>query len=185
MSTVGDVIEYLLAYERPGGGKIARFGGILITVPIFPAGMTITFSLFPYFNAYANIEFWQRFSPAIVPGALYFDSRHQGIQVQLGVFGTTLNSESHNTWIEVTESAPITTTITNISGVNQFFESVDSFLIVDSEADFKLIKKIIGEWGFMGNLKEEATETNRLLRALVEATPGAVMPSPQPPIGGG
>lgn len=164
MSTVTPMVEYLLALEKPGGGKLTRFGGVTVTLPVWPPGLSITFTLTPYFNTFASIEYWHRFSPSIVPGAFNFASSHRGIQVQLGILGTVHTSESHNTWIEITEAEPIVTTIINVSGVNQFFENTESFLIVDSEDDFKAIREVVRNWGAFESVATELRETNQLLR---------------------
>lgn len=184
MATMTNVIEYLLALEKPGGGKLVRYGVMLVTVPVFPPGMSLTFTITPYFNSYASIEYWHRFSPAIVPGTLLWDSRHSGMEICAGVCGAVATADGHNLWVEITESDPIITDVTNISGVNQFFETLDFFLLVDTEDDLKIVKEVIRKWGSIGKIEDQLDETNRLLRALIEATPGAVMPSPRPSIGG-
>lgn len=180
MSTMTPMVEYLLALRRPGGGQLVRYGAIQVTVPVFPPGMSITFALTPYFGSYASIEYWHRFSPSIVPGAFMFASSHSGIQLQVGLIGTVHTSESHNTWIEITDSNPVTTIITNVSGVNQFFENVDAFLLVDSEADLEMVREVVRNWGNFTAISDKLDETNRLLREIARGLGVAV--APQPPI---
>ena len=179
MSTVTPMVEYLLALRRPGGGQLVRYGAIQVTVPIFPAGMEITFTLNPYFGSYASIEYWHKFSPSIVPGSLQFASYHSGMQLQAELIGTVLTAESHNTWIEITESDPITTIINNVSNVNQFFENTDFFLLIDSEADLDMVREAVRNWGAFESLGTKIDETNRLLRDIARG-----VPSPEQPIEG-
>lgn len=184
MSTLTPMVEYLLALRTTagGGGQLVRFGGIQITVPIFPAGMSITWELTPYFGSYCSIEYWHRFSPSIVPGAFLFNSTHSGMVTQAGILGTTLLAESHSTWLEITESDPILTTITNVSGVNQFFENVESFLLVDSEDKLQVIREVVRNWGKFEANGSKIDETNDLLRQILGRE---AIYEPQPPITGG
>lgn len=185
MATMTDLIEYLLALRTPEGGAVVRYGVMLTTVPLFPPGMSITFTLTPYFDAFANIEYWHRFSPSIVPGTILWESSHSGMEIHSGLIRSIAYAEGHNAWLEITDANPIITTITNVSGVNQFFETFDFFLLVDNEENFKVVKDVVSNWGAFAT-REQFDETNRLLRALVKATPGAEQVlQPKPPIGGG
>lgn len=179
MSAITPIIEYLLALTRPGGGKLVRFGGVQITVPVFPPGMSITWAITPYFDAFACIEYLHRFSPSIVPNAFNFNSTHRGMLLQTGLISTIVTVESHNTWIEVTEQEPITTTITNVSGVNQFFESGESFLIIDSEEDLNFVREVVRNQGALESIPGLLKETNQLLRQIAGGPP-----APRPPLGG-
>lgn len=144
---MGPLIEYLLAYQKPGGGHICRFGTVVITIPFFPAGLEATFFVTPYFNGYASIEFWHRMSPAIVPGAFTWESSHRGMQLVVGTLGAMGIAEGHNVWVEITNSQPVTTVLTNISAIGQFFEVTDLFLIVDSEQDLQELHEVASMWG--------------------------------------
>ncbi len=146
--TLTPLIEYLLGITRKGGGKLCRLGIVQITVPIFPANTTITYTTEPYFSAYANIWFWWRLSPAMVPGAFNVNIRHSGMPRALGLLGATaLTLPGYQIWLDVRRGDPIVNEVTNISGVGQWFESQDFFLIVDTEDDLKKVQAISREWG--------------------------------------
>jgi len=178
MSTMTPLVEYLLAVERPEGGHVTRYGGATTTVPIFPQGLSISYELRPWFGSYASIEFYHRFSPSMVPGAFTFDSISSGVQIISGAIGTIHTMEGNNTWVVITDNDPIITTITNISGVNQFFETGDAFLLIDSESDFDFVKQVIQNWGAFEPMQKQLSDmvreqqyTNDLLRALANGTP--------------
>lgn len=186
MSTLGSLGEYLLAYTTPKGAKLCRLGIVLITVPIFPPNFTITWNVAPYFGAYCNIWLWHRLSPAIVPNTLLFTSHHRGMVMTSGLIAVLGVAEPHELWLEVKETEPINTTITNVSPLNQYLETLDFFLIIDTESDYKALMDVVRNWGSVGELYKQLAETNRLLTALVASTPGAAQRLlPQPPIRGG
>lgn len=167
MSTMTPMVEYLLALRLPTGGQLCRFGGLQTTVPIFPANTAITWSIAPYFGSYASIEFWHRFSPAMVPGAFNVVSRHVGLELVTGVIGASWTLESHNFWVEITEANNITTTITNISGLNQFFETFETFLLIDSEANMDYVREVVRNWGAFESVRPTIEETNNILRQML------------------
>lgn len=177
MATITPMIEYLLALRTPyGGGQLVRFGGLQITIPIFPAGIEISWAIAPYYGSYCSIEYWHRFSPSIVPGSLYYNVSHSGIQLQVGTIGTTFSSESHNTWIEIFESDPISASISNISGLNQFFESNEAFLLIDNEANLEYTREVVRSWGAFESIGPKLDETNELLREMFGSDSGPRYP---------
>jgi len=145
MSTMTPLVEYLAAVRSPKGASLVRQGGLQVIVPIFPPASEIAFSL--TFSGYASIAYYHRFSPSMVPGAFTYRSQHSGIELQTGTIGTIHLSEGNNYWLVVTKADPITTTISNISGVDQFFETGDSFLIIDSKEDYEEVMNLIRRWG--------------------------------------
>ena len=178
MSTMTPLIEYLMALRRPGGGKLCRFGVQLFTIPILPPLMSVTVTVTPYFGSYMSIEYWHRFSPAIVPNTVEWTVRHGGMEIASGLVSQVATDESHNFWLEITESDPSVATITNVTPVNQFYETLDHFLLVDNEEDYLRVKEVIRNWG-NDNVLAALRETNQLLRAISTG-----QPAPQPPIGG-
>jgi len=145
MSFMTPLIESLLAAERPGGGKLCRMG-VVQTTGILPPGFTATFQFAPYFNAYCNIEFWHAGSPSIVPGSLTFASHGRGMELQLNQVNELSIREGTALWLEVTIANPILTTITNDSELNQYFETLDFFLIVDTKSDLQAIRDIVAAY---------------------------------------
>ena len=150
---ISPLIEYLLATGRAGGGKLVKYGVSVVTVPIWPAGLNITFNTLPRHNAYANIQYSQSISPSMVPDAFYIESYQAGMILQIGNI-TENYFGLHYTWIEFLINSPITTIIRNISGLNQYFEIGQEFLVIDSEEDYKKVRKIIDEWNRVYRVKE-------------------------------
>jgi len=144
---MSQLVQYLLAYRKSGGGRIARMGIAQTTVPIFPAGLTVIFDLFPAGRAYANLYFWHRASPAVVPGVFNWTTAQEGMEVLVGIVRDMILAEGHEIWLEVTQAQPIRTIITNTSNLNQFMETVDMFLIIDTEEDMKEVRRVINSWG--------------------------------------
>lgn len=140
------LIEYLLAIGRAGGGKLVKYGVSVVRVPIWPAGLGLTFDVRPRQNAYANIQYSQTLSPAMVPDAFYIESHQAGMVLQIGNL-TEVAWGKHYTWIEFTVDSQIKTITINISGLNQYFELGQEFLIIDSQNDYKRVRAICDEWG--------------------------------------
>ena len=188
MATMSSLIEFLLAYERPGGGRICKFGALQILIPIFPPGMTVNWSTTPFFNSYANILFWTVVSPAIVPGVFAVDTDHYGLTITSSILSSAASNQGHNTWVEITEAHPLDSTITNNSNLPQHLEMGNVFLVVDSREDLEIIRGLTLAWG--SSMKQESlqVETNQLIRELVSAMKGQVVTptpvTPYPPIGG-
>jgi len=176
MSNLTGLAEYLLAYTLPGGGKVCRYGFEVETIPIFPPDTSVTFTITPYFGAYAAIEFYCKVSPAVVPGTIELVSSHSGMEISAGVLGELCLTEGLNFWIEITDQNPVYTILTNVSTVSQFYEVIDMFLLIDNEANYEKVKELIRLYGGSRDLVE-AQRTNHLLESLVRATPGAKMPS--------
>ena len=189
MATTSPLIEFLLAYERPGGGRICKLGALQILVPIFPPETAVTWTATPYFNSYASIQFWTILSPATVPGVFAVDIEHYGLAIESAtLYASSLGSGGHNSWIEITESHPLITTVSNVSNLPQILESGSVFLIIDSREDLERIRELTLAWGSSMKQEELQVETNQLIREMISAMKGqAVAPTPvtpYPPIGG-
>lgn len=183
MGTMGPMIEFLLAAERPGGGHLVKFGGMSLTVPIFPAGLSVVFTALPGVVAYASIQYYARWSPAMVPDAFEIAATHAGLFVDVGTINRTMIHEGHNSWIVITEKEPTVTTLTNVSGVDQMFEAEFAYLMVDTAEDLAIVKEIVSGWGSSDCMVAAQNRTNALLGQLITAQ-GGVLPLPRPPLGG-
>ena len=140
------LIETLLAYTDKYGGKVCRMGAVQTVIPVLPPGMTVTFEIRPYFNAYMNIEFWISGSPAIVPGTINWQSHQRGYELQLQLVNALTIRDGVQVWIEYTNADPIMTTIQNVSPLNQYVETLDFFLIVDKKENLTIVRDIIAKY---------------------------------------
>lgn len=168
MAEYGDLVEYLLGIRKPGGGRLTRFGVFITRIPQFPPNFTITTTVFPRFGAYGMIQYLGAISPSMVPGAFWMTSYQMGIQFQ-GAFLSQMIQGIHNSWLEITQNNPTTTTITNVTGLLQYFEFGNSYLLMDTEQDYREVGELIENWGSMHGVQVQWT---------------GVQPSvgPQPPI---
>lgn len=162
MSTMNPLAELVLAYETPDGRKLARFGQQNYRIPLVPPNTPILFQVLPLGGAYCNIYFANRWSPAIVPNTIYFETSHRGVLWHSTVLGSMAIAEPHNIWVEVTEKDYFSTQFTNISPVNQYYASYDLFLVVQSEYDLQEIRKLVNEYSNSKTV-ELLQETNDLL----------------------
>lgn len=146
MFTLTPLVEYLLAYQKPEGTRVCRLGVVQTVIPYFPGNTAITLDVYPEYGAEANIEFFVRLSPQIVPGAFQISSIHYG--VEQGAGGTLYSlGQGQNIWVEITQAHPVHTTIANVTNVGQFYEVLDWFLIVQSLDDLRLVHEIVREFG--------------------------------------
>ena len=180
---MGELVRYLLSLEEEGGRRLVQMGVIQTTIPIMPPGVTVVFDIVPEDGKYAAIYFWHRANPEIIPGVFDWNSQHFGMELLTGPAREASLVEGHDVWLVVTRSQPIHTVLINISGLNQFFETIDFLLLVDSEADLNKIRAESQRWNqrsTAGVLLEQAQETNRLLRKLTEI-PSLQLPPPPIP----
>ena len=183
---MGELVRYLLSLEEEGGRRLVQMGVIQTTIRIMPPGVTVVFDIVPEDGKYAAIYFWHRASPEIIPGVFDWRSQHFGMELLTGPAREASLVEGHDVWLVITRSQPIHTVLTNISGLNQFFETIDFMLLVDSEEDLNKIRAEIQRWnqrstaGVPGALLEEAQETNRLLRKLTKIPTLQLPPPPVP-----
>lgn len=139
--------EYLLSYRTPTGRQLARLGVIQTTVDSFPPGTTITWDVFPEFGSFCNIEIYYRVSPSMVPDAFIFDIIHQGTEIQAGTAGASIFAQGYTTWIVVTRANPLRISVTNISGLNQYLQNSEMFLIIDNQEDYRAVLELAKAWG--------------------------------------
>ncbi len=164
--TMGPLIEYLLAYKRPGGGDLVRFGGGLLEIPIFPAGFTLSLESRP--NGFANILYFNRISPEVVPGAFTVATYQAGIQVSVGTVGGILTEEGYNVWIEYRRDAPLRTVTINVSGLNQYFSAEAAWIEIATEEDYKRVREIIDSMYSNLGVEKHLDKTNEALASLAE-----------------
>ena len=160
------LIEYLLALKRPGGGNVCRFGVIQLIVAAFAGNTILTYQATPYFNTYAAIKFWSRFSPAMVPNAFVFVEEHRGQQLGVGTISALIIDEGFTFWPLITDAYPILTRATNTTVLNQYFEVLDFYIMVDNEEDLDKINDIVYRWGDSPLHKVPQDRTNELLEQL-------------------
>jgi len=147
MWTTTTLSEYLLGYRDETGGVICSLGITRYTIPIFPAGMTVTFNIVPRPGAFADILFFGAWSAQMIPNAFTWETAHEGVITQSGLLTALLLSQPHSMWMVITERNPILTNVVNVTNIPQYFEGVDMSLAVPSEPNLKKIFELIKQWG--------------------------------------
>ncbi len=146
MAAISSLAEYILGYTTPTGQKLARFGSQTYTINLLPPNEPINFILSPLYG-YANMYFWHRFSACILPNTIFYEITHRGIIVNSFFLSSVSISADLPTLIEVTQRDPLIVRITNLSGVNQFFEGMDCFLVISSPTELTEVQKLVRTYG--------------------------------------
>ena len=137
--------EYLLAYKHKNAGSLVRFGASWVELTM-PALTTIAYTMMPISGTYAHIQFDYVASQKIVPDTIWVRTEQHGIQVNSGYANSVFTSRLAESWIIYTEADPLRVWVTNTSNVNQYVESIEAFLIVDSLEHFKIIQALINNY---------------------------------------
>jgi len=146
MSVLSPLVEYLLAYERKdGGGKLCTFGASSAIV-WFPPNFTITYQVSPPTGIYANILYYYRETPSLVPEAMQQDSMANGIDVSLGPITTVMMDSEAGGWTVIRADNPTITTVTNRTNLMQREDYAQQYLVVHSEEDYREIMLLIRDW---------------------------------------
>ena len=133
-------IEYLLTLERPGGGRLTHVGLTQTIIPIFPPATTLNYQSRPRQGMYATIWFKSLFSPVMVPNAFTLWGQQYGAMWMSGTVTQLIIEQGAEYLIMVTEGEPYLGSITNVSGLNQYWEGTTVFLNIASEEDLKLVR---------------------------------------------
>jgi len=167
MSQMSPLVEYLLAVRRPGGGALCRMG-IAQWQAVFPAGAVGVWDVYPEEGTYANITYWFGVSGITPPNVFDVNIYNFGVETSGGLYSDLVIGPQGNSGFAVrTQSNPVRQIIRNISGLNQYDESIEYFLIIDTEADYKTVMGLIDEWNVSAGQRQLQEETNELLRQLV------------------
>lgn len=159
------VIEYLLAQERPGGGRLVTAGSMQTVAPALPPGFTVTLTYPPPTSIYCQIWFWLRFGASMVPGALSGWYQQAGT-LQYGGIAYDVIGNQMDFFIPVTHSEPMIVSGTNNSPLNQFWEAYAGFIEIQTKEDLDLATERIARIGTSARLENLQAETNRLLSTL-------------------
>lgn len=168
-------IEYLLTLEHPGGaGQLVHTGVTQSIVPVFPPNTSIILSTSPKADDYALLPYYSGFGPAMVPDAFTVYIEQYGA----AAYSATITSWMYSglfpieSYIPVTQNHPSIVGITNVTTLNQYYESFSFFLRIATEQDWDVIQEALTT---LVKLEELAKEANGLLRIMAGR--------PQPPFG--
>lgn len=139
MALLPNAIEYLLTIKTPEGRQIVHQAISQIYVTLFPAGAQLNIEIPPAHGDYANIIYVLRGNDEVLPNIFHVTLAIQGnnaidailtsdgLRQEIGAFGI------------ITKSIPARAVITNLSGITQFFSFAIGYLVIRTEADFKMV----------------------------------------------
>ena len=172
------VIDYLLAQERPGGGRFVFPGVMQLSIPIFPAYTTLDFSFPPPTSIYAQIWTWYRFGNGIVPGAFEGWVQQAGTRAyDMVIYDMAGNNVDF--FIVASQAEPVLTKITNLTPLNQYYEGYSGFIDIKTEGDYELVTEHIKRIGTSAKLESVAIEAKGLLQRMAVSS---IRPPLRPPL---
>ena len=133
------VIDFLSAQERDGS-KLCHFGASQ-TAAVIPPGQTVSYSVSPRGNNYAQYKFRFTFDTGMVPGAFLVQVNQYGVIPYSATIGGGLMGLLHSYFLRVTHAQPVVHFVTNLTVLNQQFIGMDQFLVVASKDDFEELEK--------------------------------------------
>jgi len=169
------LIEFIESLARPGAGVIAEHGGIQVIVPVFPPNTTSAYTVTPPTSAYALITYRVSFGAAMVPNVFTGWFEHAGRHRYIGTITNTVIRDGLEWYLVITDNEPLRVSVTNVSGLNQYFEEISQFALVPSRDDYLMILEALD---ILANktTSELQREANMLLKIMAG--------EPRPPIGG-
>lgn len=147
MATYSGLVEYLLAVRAPGSrSPLCRLGQHTTRIDTFPPNFSVSFTTAPSLGSYAAILYKGSWSPNMVPDAFYYEAYQLGIEFG-GISLSALPLDGFiNVWLILTEAAPATTTVTNLTPLLQYYEGSNEYILIDSEPTFQEVLEIIKRW---------------------------------------
>lgn len=164
MSAISHYIEFLQTLTRPGSddpGALCSDIGVEYLYPIIPPFFSTYFAstiastiAARNFTAYATVFYRIKFG-YIVPGAFNLNIRSGGVSNYSGTITGYALEDGIDCLFFMTPEKFNTFYITNLTPLNQHFEMVSRYLLIQSEADWKLVKKYLKMANFPYKLPEE------------------------------
>lgn len=171
-------VEYLLSRVDPGGGRPFPQEGTQLLIPIFPPNTTLSLEGYPT-GDYAHIIYGVGFGSNMVPDAFTGYVQIWGGRYVSGTFTTRVLGSEIQGFVWTTMYQPLVFYITNVSGLNQVFELVYTYIRITSEENYFAVLEELRHLGTSAKSEQLAEEANRLLGVIAGGPP-----LPKPLIGG-
>lgn len=173
------IIEYLVAQEHPGGGRLVYQGAESIVIPIFPPNTTITVISTPVEGVYCQIDFVAYVGTAVVPGAFSAILLQAGARPVDATIGTSAIGRELNFFIPYTDSLPFISSVTNETALNQYYEVLFQHIAISTKDDYERVVQDVERLGRSATSEQLQVEANSLLLRLLEVSkPQPVYPFP-------
>jgi len=165
------MIEFIESLIGPGGGFIAEHGGSQVIIPVFPPHTRLSYQLSPHLREYALIAYEIMFSPVIVPDCFEGTIHHSGKNKYRGILSSAMLNSRIESYGVVTASSPLTITIENITGLNQYGEAIAHFLPIATSEDYKFILDALDDLANKGD-REFRSEALKYMQFMQSQHPG-------------
>lgn len=153
---------------------MVSIGGNQVRIAAVPPFITLTATITPEASNYAMIGYRAILGNEMVPGAFSATLQFAGGAIYSGVITQEPIRNGFQAFFVITRVTPLIITVRNLTGLFQYFEVIDKFLVVSTQNDMELIYKALEELAMAGH-NEMLAETNRLLtdirKALLLAPP--------------
>ena len=133
------LMEFIETIVRPGGGFATGHGGHQTIVPFFPPARTASHSVVPGEGTYALIAYKTIFGSNMVPSAFTGTIQHAGRHYYTGTLTASVIDNGLEYYMVITYEHPLMVSITNISGLNQYFEEISEFVPVSNKETYDAI----------------------------------------------
>jgi hypothetical protein len=160
-------IEYLLTLQAPGGGRLTEYNVSQWMGTAFPPNTTLSYEGYPD-PCYALIWFNVDFSPIMVPNAFDIFGEQYGARMIGGTVTALVLDHQFDWYIVITAASPYRGRIINNTPLLQWFETLNSFLIITSEENLKLLIEHLHKLT-TGKMEGLAAQANGLLTAIAKA----------------
>ncbi len=135
---LSQAIEYLLTIKTPEGRQIVRQAVTQVIVPFFLAGRTARYEIPPAPGDYANIVYQFSWSDEVNPNVFRAVVAFNGVIVDALLTSDWLR-EKVDIFGIVTRAITAHGSLTNITGLNQFYSHTVHYLSIRSEKDFAMV----------------------------------------------
>lgn len=139
-----EVIAYLLTLRYPGSGTergnyVCYRGVIQTLIPALPSGRTVNFTFKPLYGSFAWIVWASRVGTDAVPNCFTGSVVQSGSQPYSGLVTQRGRDDPAEYLAIVTEQEPAYLTITNISPLQQRWETMADFLVIPTQPDMVIV----------------------------------------------
>ena len=170
------VVEYLLSRVDPSGGRPYPQEATQLLIPIFPPNITLSLSGYPT-GDYAHIIYGVGLGSNMVPNAFTGYVQIWGGRYMQGTFTTRVLDTEIQGFVWTTMFQPLVFYITNISGLNQVFELVYTYVRITSEEDYFNVLEELRHLSASAKTEQLAQDSNRLLKILAGEAPRQPAPA--------
>lgn len=170
---LSQAVEYILSLRRQDmgtrpGQQVCYAGGQQVRIPVFPGNTTLPLALYP--RGYMFIVYSAAFGPRMLPGAFYSWMQPYGGITYTAVLDSRLLADSVDFFLVITQNGPWTGGITNLTGLNQYFEEVIQYIDIYAEEDFDIIVRALENRATSAKEEENTRQCAEALELLVEAS---------------